>query len=300
MSIRASFFSFIIRRTIKKPFANFDDPRQLREMKFKPSKLPDEITLEPVEVSGRQGEWVGWPGVDMEKVVLYFHGGGYVFGAFDQRREIGWRLAKESGARVLSAGYRLAPENTFPAAVEDATHWYQWLLEQGYAPGKIALAGDSAGGGLAVALLVNLKNLGLPLPKAAVLLSPWVDLAATGESVERNARADAMISPSALKKFADCYLGGHDREAPLASPLYADLSGLPPTLVIVGSTEVLLSDSERLVEKINAAGGSARLSVWRRMVHVFPVFPDQIPEAKQSITEIAKFLSEEMGTASVA
>jgi monoterpene epsilon-lactone hydrolase len=229
-------------------------------------------------------------------VILYFHGGGYVFGDPDSHRDIAWRLGKESGSKVLVVDYRLAPEHRFPAAVDDAAASYRWLLQQGFAPDRIAVAGDSAGGGLAVALMVTLKNLGIDLPKVAVLMSPWVDLAMTGTSMVDNAKSDVMLSPEAISIFASYYLGDTNPKAPLASPVFADLSGLPPTLVLVGSKEVLLSDSETLVEKINTAGGDARLSVWPKMPHVFPILASVIPEGKKAVLDMADFLRIHLGT----
>ncbi len=301
MSLRASFVSFVLRRTIKKQMATFDDPAEVRDQANRPSgKVPAEVVRDVVDANGVTAEWVSWPGCERDKVLLYFHGGGYVFGGPDSHRNIAWRLSREVGVRVLVVDYRLAPENVFPAAVEDATASYRWLLDQGIEAERIAVAGDSAGGGLAVSLMVNLKNLGLPLPKVAALLSPWVDLAMTGESAERNAEADAMISPAAITKFATAYLGESDPKAPLASPIYADLAGLPPTYVVVGSTEVLLSDSETLVEKIKSAGGQADIKIWPKMPHVFPILAGTIPEAGKAIEDIGEFVRGELGTTSLS
>ena len=208
----------------------------------------------------------------------------------DSHRDIACRLARTAGVRALLVDCRLAPEHRFPAPVEDATAVYQWLLENGQAAEQLMVAGDSAGGGLSMALMVNLKTLGLPLPRAAVLMSPWTDLANTGESVARHAAADAMISPEAVEKFASLYLNGQDPTNPLASPHYADLSGLPPVQVLVGSEEVLLSDSERLVSGIKAAGGSAEIAIWPKMPHVFPVLAGVIPEGRQAIEDMSGFI----------
>ncbi len=295
MSIRASIFNFLIRHTIKKQFKNVEDITVLREQMSGSigPKLPAEVNVETVDAGGVDAEWVRWSESDGDAVLLYLHGGGYVFGGPDGHRDLAWRLAKEGNISVLVVDYRLAPEHPFPAAVDDATASYKWLLGNGYSAEKILVAGDSAGGGLSVALMLNLKNLGLPLPVAAALISPWTDLAATGESVAANAEADSMISPEALEKFADLYLGDRDPKAPLASPLYGDLTDLPPMMVVVGSIEVLLSDSERLVERINDAGGTASLSVWPGMPHVFPILAARVPEARQAVTEISDFLRRE-------
>jgi acetyl esterase/lipase len=298
MSIRASLLSLFMRLTIKKQMATLDDPVAFRERsRVLRAKIPESVKFRPVDAGGVPSEWVEWQGAPEEdSVILYFHGGGYVFGDPDSHRDIAWRLGKESGSKVLVVDYRLAPEHRFPAAVDDAASSYRWLLQQGFAPDRIAVAGDSAGGGLAVALMVTLKNLGIDLPKVAVLMSPWVDLAMTGTSMVDNAKSDAMLSPEAISIFASYYLGDTNPKAPLASPVFADLSGLPPTLVLVGSKEVLLSDSETLVEKIHTAGGDARLSVWPKMPHVFPILASVIPEGKKAVLDMADFLRIHMGT----
>lgn len=298
MSIRAVFLNFLFRRTIKKQFANMEDAVSFREqMDAAPRpKLPGEVEVEAVSAGGVPAEWVRWPESDGEGVLLYLHGGGYIFGGPDGYRDLAWRLAREGNMRVLLVDYALAPEHPFPRAVDDATAVYRWLLNEGHSPERIAVAGDSAGGGLSAALMINLKNLGLPQPAAAVLISPWTDLAMTGESVEQNADADSMLTREALIKASSMYLGDRDPKAPLASPLYGDLSELPPLMVVAGSIEILLSDSERLVENVNKSGGSASLSIWPGMPHVFPVFAARIPEGKQAVSEMAEFLAREVYT----
>lgn len=263
------------------------------------SKPPEQMLTASIDAGGVPAEWVSWLGVAQESVVLYLHGGGYVFGGPDSHRELAWRLARETGVRVLVVDYRLAPEDPFPAAVEDATLAYRWLLEQGIAPENIAVAGDSAGGGLAAALLLNLTNLGIKLPKALVMISPWADLAMTGDSMQDNADKDAMLSPEAMSRFANFYLGDSNPRAPLASPIFADLSGFPPTLILVGSTEVLLNDAQRLTQKINNSGGSAQLEVWPKMPHVFPLFAGIIPEGKAAVSQICEFLRSHLGTSAL-
>ena len=299
MSIRASLINFMIRRTIKGQFDSIDEDvaafreRMAESNKMAP-KIPDEVKLEAVDANGVSCEWVTMGNADSSKVLLYFHGGGYVFGGLDSHRDLCWRLSEQSGARVLAVDYRLAPEHRFPGAVEDATTSYRWLLEQGYTADKIAIGGDSAGGGLAVATMLNLKNLGVKLPNCAILLSPWVDLSCSGDSIAANAKADPMLSPVAVQKFANLYLDDLDRKAPLASPLFADLTGLPPMLVHVGDTEILQSDAERLVNKINDAGGEAVLEVWPKMAHVFQVLASRIPEGKVAIEKLGEFIKQRL------
>lgn len=304
MSVRAKIISFLMRRTIKKQLANIGDDIDAFRARISGASglspgIPGKVRVEPVDVSGISCEWISLEGSfgsaqdrsDAGRVLLYFHGGGYVLGGLDGHRDLAWRLAEASGLKVLLVDYRLAPENPFPAAVEDATACYRWLLDAGFRADHIMIGGDSAGGGLTVATLVNLKNLGLAQPSGAILMSPWVDLSVSGASVPTNETADCMLSRAALERFAELYLGDLDRKAPLASPLFADLSGLPPLLVHVGSTEVLRSDAEQLVDNIKQAGGDAVLEVWPDMPHVFQVFAARIPEGKDAIRKLGAFLN---------
>jgi acetyl esterase/lipase len=297
MSIRASLISLVMKYTIRKQFDQLSDASALREALGSAAnlggKLPDRVSVVSLAIGDLKTEWVAVDGCDQNKVILYLHGGGYVVGGPEGYRDIAWRLSELAGCRILLVDYRLAPENPFPAALEDATVAYRWLLEEGFSPNNIGLCGDSAGGGLSVATSVNLKNLGLPQPACALLMSPWIDLANTGESIERNKALDCILTPRALEKFAEFYLGERDRKAPLASPLYADLSSLCPMMIHVGSTEILYSDSERLAEKLTGAGGRAEFEVWPKMPHVFPVFAARIPEGKVALEKMAEFFKRE-------
>lgn len=299
MSIRAAVMRFLLRHTVKKQFDNFDDVPAFRERMANSARLtpkvPDEVSVVSTVVGGVACEWLGDNTARQDKVLMYLHGGGYVFGGPDSHRDIGWRLARAAGMRVLMVDYRLAPEHPFPAALEDATNCYRWLLDEGYEPGSVAIGGDSAGGGLSVALLINLRNLGLPLPAACILLSPWTDLSMSGDSMARNEALDPMLSKAILDKMAEYYLGKRDRRAPLASPLFGDLSGLPATYVQVGSLEVLRSDAERLADKIREAGGEVMLEVWPGMFHVFQVFAARVPEGRQAIEKLGEFLHRQFG-----
>lgn len=291
MSVRASLVSFFMRHTVKKRMSAFDDHLALRKQVGAPTgRIPAEVELKRISVGEVTAEWVSWPGGAQDGAIVYLHGGGYVFGGLDSHRDIAWRLAQASGLRVLLVDYRLAPEHPYPAALEDALSAYQWLRSEGVAPERLVVAGDSAGAGLATALMLRLKTERLRLPQAAVLMSPWADLTMAGASVSDNAAVDAMLSPEALDKFANLYLGDTDPRTDYASPVYADLSGLPPVYVMVGSTEVLLSDAQSLVENINQAGGSAELTIWPKMPHVFPIFGGLIPEAKPAIQDMAAFI----------
>ncbi|MDZ7685655.1 MAG: alpha/beta hydrolase [Gammaproteobacteria bacterium] len=250
-------------------------------------KTPKHVKVESLMIGDVPCEWLG---PKSDRALMYLHGGGYVFGGLDSHRDLGWRLAEASGMRVLMVDYRLAPENPFPAAIEDASECYRWLIEQGYAAEQLAIGGDSAGGGLTLATLLNIKNLGMPMPHSAILLSPWCDLSMSGDSISLNAESDSMLAVGGLKKCAEAYLGDRDRRAPFASPLFGDLSGLPPMLIQVGSTEILLSDSRRLADKLKAAGSEAALEVWPNMPHVFQVFAARVPEGKQAIRNLGEFL----------
>ncbi len=211
------------------------------------------------------GEWIAAPNAGAERPRIYYlHGGGYVIGSINTHRALIARLSAASGARAFAINYRLAPEHPFPAAVEDAVSAYRWLLEQGVDPATIVIAGDSAGGGLTVATLVALRDAGVPLPAAAVCLSPWTDMEGIGESAKTRKAADPMIDPEGGLAQAQLYLGGADPRTPLAAPLYADLRGLPPMLIHVGDAEVLLDDSTRLAERAKAAGVDVTLEVWDR------------------------------------
>ena len=248
-----------------------------------------------VNAGGVTAEWVAADGASDSRVVLYFHGGGYIIGSPRTHRPMLTHLSRDSGARVLSLDYRLAPEHPFPAPVEDAVASYRWLLSEGYDPSRIALAGDSAGGGLTVAALVQIRYLGLPVPAAGVCVSPWVDMEGLGESMETRAEADPMIVREGLLLSAKTYLGGADPRAPLAAPLYADLRGLPPLLIQVGDAEVLLDDSTRLAGVAREAGVKVQMDVWDDMIHVWPLFAPILPEGKQAIAQAGEFIKKHTG-----
>src|SRR5574341_1198908 len=252
--------------------------------------LAADVTREPVDVDGTPGEWISVTSAPGDTVILYLHGGGYVIGSINSHREMISRIARASGARALAIDYRLAPEHPFPAAVEDATKAYRWLLKQGIRPDKIVIEGDSAGGGLTVATLLALRDAGDPLPAAGVCISPWTDLEITGESMVTKADVDPMIRPQDAKGGAERYHGKTDPSHPLISPINADLSGLPPLLVQVGTSEVLLSDSTRLAERAKAAGVDVTLEEWDEMIHVWHFFAFILPEAQQAIERIGEFV----------
>jgi len=253
---------------------------------------PENVKVERTSFGGVPGEWIAMADEPTARVILYLHGGAYYMGSCESHRSLAWRLAQASGSRVALIEYRLAPEHKFPAAVEDAVKAYESLLAQGIAPDRIAIAGDSAGGGLTMATLISLRDAGKPLPACAALLSPWTDLAGTGPSMESRAAHDPWLDPEGIRKAPLLYCSAEQLTHPLVSPLYADLAGLPPILIHVGHDECLLDDSVRLHEKLRQAGVDARLHVWEDMWHVFHSFP--IPEADEALKEIGDFMKEKI------
>ncbi|MGO9357881.1 MAG: alpha/beta hydrolase [Xanthobacteraceae bacterium] len=247
---------------------------------------------ERLSVDGVDAEWIAAGKVQDDKAILYFHGGGFRIGSVSSHRELIARVSGACGCRALAINYRLAPEHRFPAAVEDAVTAYRWLLRQGLKPEAIAMVGDSAGGNLALAAMLLLRDRGVPLPAAAVLMSPWTDLAATGDSYVSRADTDPIHRRPMILALARNYLGeGGDPRDPLASPLYAELAGLPPLLIQVGDRETVLDDATMLAGKAEAAGVQVQIEVWDGMIHVFQMFAVELPEARAAIASIGQFLS---------
>jgi epsilon-lactone hydrolase len=262
--------------------------------------LPEGTTIEAVDAGGVPAEWVTADGASTDAAVLYLHGGGYCIGSLDTHRGMAARLAAACRARVLNVDYRLAPEHPHPAAVDDAVAAYRWLLDRGVAPAQVVVGGDSAGGGLAVATLLALRDGGDPRPAAGFCLSPWVDLECAGETFVTKADVDPMCTKEGLDEMAAAYAGEHHLRHPLVSPLHADLSGLPPLLIHVGTAEVLLADSVRLAERARAAGVDVRLEAWDDLIHVFQAFAPMIPEALEAIDGIGAFVRERLGAPATA
>jgi acetyl esterase/lipase len=258
-------------------------------------KFPDGVVGTPVDVNGIPAEWIDPPGGTKDAAVLYLHGGGYVAGSIDSHRNLTGHLAQAMGCRVLALHYRLAPENPHPAPVEDSVTAYRWMLDGGLSADRIVVAGDSAGGGLTLATLVSLRDQGLPNPAAAVAISPWVDMEFLGESMKTRADADPMITKAQISQIGELFLAGGDPRDPLAAPLHADLTGLPPILIHVGDAEVLLDDSTRFAAKAEAAGVDVTLEVWPEMVHVWHASAGFVPESDQAIARIAEFARPKIG-----
>jgi acetyl esterase/lipase len=253
-----------------------------------PYKIPVSVRITPANVKGIPGEWVESRN-SADADLLYLHGGGYFGCSAETHRPITVWFALHR-FRVFAPNYRLAPEDPFPAAVDDAVSVYRGLLASGHSHQNLVVAGDSAGGGLALSLMLALRAAGAPLPAAAALFSPWTDLAATGESILTNARRCAMFNGADIGPSARYYLGIADPRNPLASPLYADLSGLPPLLIHVGADECLRDDSTRVAEKARVAGVPVELKIWPVVPHAWQLAVQILPEARQSLHESSDFL----------
>lgn len=269
---------------------NLEVARQGLEALFAQYPIPPDVAIEKTTIENIPAEWVVAPNAVRNRVFLYLHGGAYIMGSLNTHRDLAAKLSRSTSTSVLVIDYRLAPEHPFPAALEDALIAYRWLLANGFDPEQIVIGGDSAGGGLTLSTLLSLRDAGDPLPGGAVLLSPWTDLAGTGESMESRREVDPWLSPDSSRVVPSLYIGSLDRRNPIVSPLYADLTGLPPMLVHVGNDEILLDDSVRLVENGRGVGVDMQLKIWDDMWHVFQSF--QIPEAKQAIDEIGQYVSE--------
>lgn len=290
-SIRSKLVAAVTRRTLKKKLGMSGSVTQERATLEKMSAMSARRKMgEKVVIGGVPGEWQR-PRVSIgERVILYLHGGGYAIGSPATHRDMVGGIADAANARAFILDYRLGPEHPFPGAVEDAVAAYRGLLDLGHTPAQIVIAGDSAGGGLTVATLVSLKDQGVPLPAAGVCISPWVDLTLSGKSMQTKADADPLLRPEALRWMGELYLAGQDPRSPLASPLFANLSGLPPLLIHVGSEEVLLDDALRLNEKAKISGVSTTLQVWDGMMHVWHLMALMIPEGKAAIQDIGKYI----------
>ncbi len=242
------------------------------------------------EINGLYAEWLT-PKDRMDgKLLLYLHGGAYVVGGCDMYRQMVSHMARAGRIQALLPEYRLSPEHKYPAAIDDAVGIYRTLLQQGIKPESIVFAGDSAGGGLAVATLLALRDAGDPLPAAAVLLSPFLDVSGSGESMQSRAMQDPWFHAEDVSTIADYYCAAEQRREPLVSPVFADVGGLPPLYIQVGDDEILLSDSERIAQKIEVAGGEVELEVWPEMWHVFQMFIGKMPESGRAIRKIGDYV----------
>ncbi|MBN3005213.1 alpha/beta hydrolase [Chromobacterium alkanivorans] len=292
-------FSWLLRRTAKsltrKPGLTAEEMRT-RSAKWARGEVkpPRGWRVRKLDARALRGEWIEPESAARReaagRVILYLHGGGYCFCSPLTHRGVAAALAVEADARAFSLDYRLAPEHPFPAAVDDALAAYQALLDEGVAPGCIVVAGDSSGGGLALALLLSLRDAGAPLPAGAVLFSPWTDLAATGASLEANDASDVMLSAVAVRNFSRYYLGDAAADHPIASPLYGEYAGLPDLFIQASDSEVLLDDAARVARKASAAGVAVDFKVWRRLPHAWATLAPMLPEARAAIREAGGFV----------
>jgi acetyl esterase/lipase len=270
--------------TVQQQRDNFEQGSALRP-------LPPDVRTEPVDAGGVPAEWVTIEGNAAAPVALFLHGGGYCIGSIATHRLWAADLARAAGGRVLVIDYRLAPEHPHPAALDDAVAAYRWLLAQGVAPNTTVIHGDSAGGGLTAATLLALRDAGEPLPAAAVMVSPWLDLTCSSGSFQHNVETDCVLTQHNLSMWANMY-AGEDAGAPLVSPLHGDLSGLPQLLIQVGTAELLLDDSTQFAERAKAAGVDVTLDVWDDMLHIWPIFAWMLPEGQQAIDRAAAYIKE--------
>jgi monoterpene epsilon-lactone hydrolase len=266
------------------------EQRPLLEQLMTSLPLPADVTTTPSAHGGVPAVDITVPGVRTDGVLLYFHGGGYAMGSAQAAAGLAAGLAREAGTPAVSVDYRLAPEHPYPAALDDALAAYQGLLDEGFTPGRIALAGESAGAGLAAATLVSIRDAGLPMPAAAVLMSPWADLTLSGTSITGKAAVDPVLTGSGLRRRAVDYAGGADPRTPAISPVFADLTGLPPLVIQAGTHEVLLDDAIRLAAAAAAADVSVTLDITAGVPHVFQGFASLLDEGAQALTRGGAFV----------
>lgn len=298
MSARLAAISLFLRFFQKPRLQRVTTPREAREMFERTAarifRTPQDANVLMDRLSGGDGPipaaWISRGRPDRRAVVLYLHGGAYAMGSIMTHRHLGAHLAGHAGARVLMPEYRLAPETRWPGAVEDAVAAYSGLLEAGYEPGRIALAGDSAGGGLAFATLLAARNAGLPDPACIVGFSPWVDLTLSTRSLERNARADPLLPASRIEETRDYYVSAADAAAPTASPLLADIADPPPCLIQASRIELLEDEAAQLAEKLRAAGGDVRIEWFATAPHAWHIFVGIAPEADDAVARAGAFI----------
>jgi epsilon-lactone hydrolase len=272
------------------PQPSLEDRRAGYEQIGLAQALPEGTQVEEIVIDGLACERLSAPGADQSRAVLYLHGGGYMIGSPKSHRHLAAALSASIGAPVLVPHYGLAPEHVFPRAVDDAVKAYRWLLAQGVLPGRIAIGGDSAGGGLTLATAIALRDHGAPRPGALLALSPWADLTQSGDSYGSKAASDPIVSKQGLDGMAQAYLAGSDPRQPLASPCFADLGGLPPLYILTGSEEVLLSDSITLAGRASDAKVEVRLDVIPDMIHVYPYFTGMLSDARTAIDDAGAWI----------
>ena len=299
-SLRSHLMRWLVRHVVRPKFLRAGTSiaayRDMDRWISRNQRVPKGTEVQPIRAGDVPAEWVRGPGDESHAAILYLHGGGFIMGSPATHRELAARLSAVTHATALVLDYRLAPEHPFPAAMHDTIAAYRWLLEQGYTPDRLVMAGDSSGGGLALQALLALRDEGAALPAAAVLMSPVTDMVhLDGESFVTRADVDPMMTPEMSRRNLPLYVGDNDPANPLLCPVRADLSGLPPLCIHVGDHEILLSDSERLATRARAAGVEVEFKIWPGMWHVFQAAAAYIPEARQSLTEIARFVTRHAG-----
>lgn len=291
-SLRSKLISSFARKTMKNKLgASGSVDKERANLNKMAALMGSRKPGQQATLGGVPGEWQQPKTSDCGKILLYFHGGGYALGSPVSHRNMVGMIADASFSRSFIADYRLGPEHPFPAAVEDGVAAYRALLDEGNEPGKVFIAGDSAGGGLTVATLVSARDQGLPMPAAAICISPWADLTLSADSMTSKAEADPMLKPEALAWMGSHYLNGQDPKSPLASPVFADLKGLPPLLIQVGSEEILYDDAVTLDKLASEAGVTSELEVWDGMMHVWHLMAGVLPEGKKAINRIGAFIA---------
>ena len=256
---------------------------------IKNEAIPKDVKFERIDANGVPVEWVSGPEATEDKAFFHLFGGGYAMGVLETRKWSAYLFWRTTQIRCLNVGYRLAPEHPFPAALEDSVIAYRWLLSTGIKPGNVIIGGGSAGGGLTVATLLKLKELNIPLPRAAVLLSPWVDLTCRSTSLKTNAKNEPLLA-SVIRLLAALYAQKNNRKNPFISPVYANLEGLPPMLIQVGSLEILLDECKLLAERAKSMDVDIILEVWEDMIHGFQDFGDNLRDSQQALEHIGEFV----------
>ncbi|HOP18542.1 MAG TPA: alpha/beta hydrolase [Parvularculaceae bacterium] len=278
------------RARLKNQPLELSERRRQFEERASLTPLAEDVSVSPSILGGVACETLTPDGAGEAPTLLYLHGGAYCLGSPKSHRELAGRLARAAGLRAVTPDYRLAPENPFPAALDDALSVYAAIAEETGAP-PAAVCGDSAGGGLALALLLAARDRGLALPKCAAVISPWTDLTLSGESINARSKLDPFLAPDSLERSAAAYAAGRRLDDPLISPLFADLSVLPPLLIEVGSHEILFDDAARFTARAITAGVDARINVADSLFHVYHGFP-MLPEAHEGTTRMASFLQQ--------
>ncbi len=306
MSIRSRIFHIVLRyrhllkgklkaEVINQNTSILELRKNTEEAAMRMMKAIDGITYRQAAYENLYAEWVEAENAPKDKVVLYFHGGGFVMGSTKSHRNIVGNFVKRLGINALVFDYRLAPEHPAPAAVFDGAAMYAWLLEQGYKAHNIAFAGDSAGGGIQLATLLKCKEDGLPMPAACAAFSPCTDMTMSGESHRTRIKADPCTPRGANETYMGYYVGKGDPRHPYASPLFGDLQGLPPVMIQVGDDETLRDDSVYFAEKAKQAGVEVKIKVWQGMFHCFPLLAPMFPEATEALDETCRFIREKLG-----